>query len=99
MYAPSPETYFEKHRPPMASGGAARRGAARQTRVAHRSPGATPHQPHTHTRRNEISRSGGAPPHSDVLSSSSPPARTGAREPLRLRLEGALLAAPVPTSE
>ena len=43
------------------------RAAARQTRVAHRTPGATPHQPHAHTRRNEISRSGGAPPHSDFL--------------------------------
>ena len=31
-----------------------------------RTPGATPHQPHAHTRRNEISRSGGAPPHSDI---------------------------------
>ena len=40
------------------------RAAARQTRVAHRTPGATPHQPHAHTRRSEISRSGGAPPHS-----------------------------------
>ena len=43
-----------------------RRGAARrQTRVAQRTPGGTSHQPHAHTRRNEISRSGGKPPHSD----------------------------------
>ena len=38
----------------------------RQTRVAQLTPGGASHQPHAHTGRNEISRSGGAPPHSDL---------------------------------
>ena len=49
VYAPSPETYFEKHRPPMASGGAARRrgGATNPSRPAdpgrHTTPATRPH--------------------------------------------------------
>ena len=61
-YAPSPEIHLEKNRPQGAT-----EGELRQTRVAQRTPGATPHHPpHARTRRNNITRSGGTPPLSEV---------------------------------
>ena len=36
------------------------------TGTQHRTPGGAPPLTHAHTRRNEISRSGGEPPHSDI---------------------------------
>ena len=59
VWSPPPKTNLEKHRPHMASGG----GDKPESPI--RPPEAAPHQPHTRTCRNDISRSGGTPPHSD----------------------------------
>ena len=50
VYAPSPETYFEKHRPPMASGGAARRGGGGDKPESPSGPREAPPTSHTPTR-------------------------------------------------
>ena len=63
VWSPSPETNLKKHRPLLASGGAARRDKP-ESHIRPRE--AAPHQPRAYVRRNEISRSGGTPPHSDL---------------------------------
>ena len=66
VWSPSPETNLKKYRPPcvgLASGAARRRGDKPGSHIRPRE--AAPHQPRACARRNQISRSGGAPPHSD----------------------------------